>query len=444
MCKKSSINTNGGGNNASPPSSSSSSKLDTILGISLFVYTIGFLAFRCGEFIPLIAHRRNESQTAILALFLLRRSLWKAANFRTKCLLLCILMMGLVYIMDVHVPKPLPSANDGNYSDMTVVITGANAGVGYETSKQLAVDYGINVIMGCRSKVKCDNAASSINHVIASSNSKGSATPMIVDLADLSSVQSFISQLQSTNVDVLFNNAGYTPLKGYPVNQYGLDPSFTTMHLSHFFLTEELLKSNPKLRVVNTSSGTHHLCAIPHVYLPQWLYDLFALIPGNFMDHSPGCIDNDYLTKGIRSATISSAYFEAKLANVMHVVELPRRHEGIMAIAIDLGWVGTSIQPWMRGGLNPATLGWMRNAKIGIYPVLRAILTSKQQLMSELSQDSDNNRPYKQSGFLINPLGITEEAFTYPWWGDNNKNNVGGTKTFNVSGEQMRMLSKKL
>jgi len=43
------------------------------------------------------------------------------------------------------------------------VVTGANAGIGYEASRRLAVDYGARVIMGCRSKGKCDGAAAAIN-----------------------------------------------------------------------------------------------------------------------------------------------------------------------------------------------------------------------------------------------------------------------------------------
>lgn len=172
-------------------------------------------------------------------------------------------------------------------------------------------------------------------------------------------------------VDVLFNNAGYVPNPHEPVNKYGLDPSFTSMHLSHFYLAEELIRSNPKLRVVNTSSGTHHICAIPFAMVPPVLYRAIPSgVRRKLLPQNPGCIDDDYLTNGIRSETTASAYIEAKLANVMHVAELPRRHPGITAIAIDLGWVGTSIQSFMTGTLTPTNLGWMRSATVGVAPVL--------------------------------------------------------------------------
>ncbi len=139
---------------------------------------------------------------------------------------------------------------------------------------------------------------------------------------------------------MLFNNAGYVPREGEPVNAMGLEPSFASMHLGHFYLTELLLRENPRMRIVNTSSGTHHMCA------------MLSLLRGSGgRGGEPGCIDDAFFRSGVRSPSDGLAYVRAKLANAMHAVELPRRHPGATAIAIDLGWVGTSIQPFMRGGL---------------------------------------------------------------------------------------------
>jgi len=167
---------------------------------------------------------------------------------------------------------------------------------------------------------------------------------MLIDLSSFESVESFASLLLAddrgtTNVvDVLFNNAGYAPREGEPVNAVGLESSFASMHLGHFYLTELLLRENPRMRVVNTSSGTHHMCAMLSLRGSRW------------RGGEPGCIDDAFFRNGVRSPSDGLAYIRAKLANAMHAVELPRRHPGATAIAIDLGWVGTSIQPFMRGG----------------------------------------------------------------------------------------------
>lgn len=231
------------------------------------------------------------------------------------------------------------------FSSRTIVITGANAGIGYEASRQLAVNYGMQVIMGCRSESRCNKASNDIRaELAATNNTQGSVTPMLLDLSNFDSVETFASQLKGRHIGTLFNNAGYVPTAGLPVNSYGLDPSFTSMHLSHFYLTELLLRENPTMRVINTSSGTHHLCALPFAYIPQWIRENYLTLP-----QSCGCITEEFLQSGIRSETDDAAYIQAKLANVMHAVEIPRRHpNAALSVAIDLGWVGTMIQPFMR------------------------------------------------------------------------------------------------
>lgn len=309
----------------------------------------------------------------------------------------------------MYIPKPLPVPNE-SYAGKTVVVTGANSGVGYETARQLAVLYGMNVILGCRSKSKCDAAAKSINDEIAvgGSSSDNTATPLLVDLADFTSVQSFIAQLQGVKIDALFNNAGYAPESQTPVNQYGLDPSFTSMHLSHFFLTEELLKSNPKLRVVNTSSGTHYLCAIPFTLLPSWLLEKFPV------DQSPGCVDEHFLNHGVYQETDSAAYINAKIANVMHVVEMTSHHEYATPVAIDLGWVGTNIQSFMEGRLTPTNLGWMRSVQVGVLPAMHAILSTDEELLDDKSNTLlMKNRTWKDGGVMMGVFGRTDEAFMF-------------------------------
>ena len=331
------------------PSSSSSPKttthsgtprastiVDRIVGVCLFLYTLpGFAFFRSGEIGSLISCYKNECISVLIGTTIIGLSL---RTRRAKNLLHFISLILLVYVLDVYVTKPLPVPNE-SYENKTIVITGSNAGVGYETARQLAVDYGMNVIMGCRSEAKCNNAADSIKNEIVLAKSSGDVTPYIIDLSNLDSVETFSSQIQieGRQIDVLFNNAGYVPGVGQPVNEYGLDPAFTSMHLAHFYLTELLLKENPNMRVVNTSSGTHHMCAMP----------FGRSIALRVIREHPGCLNEKYLKTGIRSETDEAAYYQSKIANVMHVVEIPRNHPQATAVAIDLGWVGTSIQSFM-------------------------------------------------------------------------------------------------
>ena len=412
--------------------------IDRVIVASLLVYTMVFQFFRTFELLALVANYGMQCTSALIGTIAVGR----AFGNRGRYLLYFVSMMALIYTIDRYLPAPLPPTTDEMvHSSKTVVITGANAGVGFETARQLAVHYGMQVILGCRSEIKCNKAARSINKEIDSLttiSNNGSARPLLVDLSDLQSVKEFASQLQHQKVDILLNNAGYIPAKGIPVNKYGLDPSFTSMHLAHFYLTEELIQYNPKLRVVNTASGTHHFCALPIAYAApefvlnalDWLYprDMQSmLLP---LKQNPGCIDEDYLDNGIKLETDGSAYLKAKLANVMHAVEIPRRHPGITSIAVDLGFVQSSIFSWMNGSLAPANFGLMRPTKAGVAPMIQAILMRDEELIGE----ADMKR--KSAGILMNVFGRPVEAFSYSWW----KDSAYG----DFSAERMTELSAKL
>lgn len=321
--------------------------LDRIVATCLAMYTLGFVFFRIAEIVMCCFCYSRECASVLIGTIILHTAL----NLRGKIALHVLSIAVVVYLVDNYIPKPLPSPSKptdhlNSFPSRTIVITGANAGIGYEVSRQLGVNYGMQVIMGCRSESRCNNAANAIRAEMTTTISPGSVQPMLVDLSNLDSVQTFASQLKGRKIDILFNNAGFVPTAGTPVNSYGLDPSFTSMHLSHFYLTELLLTENPTMRVINTSSGTHHLCALPFAYLPQSILqstNKFISFP-----QSHGCITEEYLQSGIRTETDEAAYIQAKLANVMHAVEIPRRHpRASMSVAIDLGWVGTTIQSFM-------------------------------------------------------------------------------------------------
>ncbi|WAC54296.1 oxidoreductase [Gordonia sp. SL306] len=130
-------------------------------------------------------------------------------------------------------------------SGRTVVITGANSGLGAETAKALA-EAGAEVILACRNAQKADVVAREIG---------SAATVAQLDLADLDSVRAFADGL--TGADVLINNAGVMAIPLGRTAQ-GFEMQMGTNHLGHFALTALVL---PKItgRVVTLSSTMHQM-----------------------------------------------------------------------------------------------------------------------------------------------------------------------------------------
>ncbi len=165
----------------------------------------------------------------------------------------------------------------------TVVITGANSGLGEQAAKALGAA-GATVILACRSLEKAEPVAAAIGP---------NASVRKLDLADLSSVREFADGIDT--VDVLINNAGVMAVpKGRTAD--GFEMQFGTNHLGHFALTGLLL---PRIteRVVTVSS--------------------FA--------HAVGKIDLDDLNYDRRRYERWSAYGQSKLANLLFGFELARK-----------------------------------------------------------------------------------------------------------------------
>jgi NAD(P)-dependent dehydrogenase (short-subunit alcohol dehydrogenase family) len=165
----------------------------------------------------------------------------------------------------------------------TVIVTGANSGLGAETTRALSAA-GAKVIMACRDTDAAQAVAASI---------EGDTEVRGLDLADLSSVRAFAAGLDG-DIDVLINNAGVMAVpKGTTAD--GFERHIGTNHLGPFALTG-LLIDRVDGRVVTVSSGLHLLGRIhddlnwEHRRYQRWL-----------------------------------AYAQSKLANLLFGYELQRR-----------------------------------------------------------------------------------------------------------------------
>ena len=203
--------------------------------------------------------------------------------------------------------------------ERTVVVTGANTGIGLATASALA-GQGWRVFVACRSEGKGAAAVASIK--AATGNDAVFLLPL--DLADLSSVRTcadaFLARGEALHV--LINNAGVGGRRG--LTKQGFELMFGVNHLGHFLLTELLLErltSSGPARVVTVASDAHY--------------------------SAPG-IDWDALRRPARGITGLGEYAVSKLCNVLFSQELARRTEGtgVHAYALHPGVVASDI--WRR------------------------------------------------------------------------------------------------
>ncbi len=134
-----------------------------------------------------------------------------------------------------------------SFAGRTVVVTGANSGLGLVTARELA-RVGARTILAVRDLEKGNTAAADMT---------GDVQVRHLDLQDLGSVQSFAEGFSGPDdrVDVLVNNAGIMAVP-FALTADGFESQIGTNHLGHFALTNLLL---PKItdRVVTVSSMMH-------------------------------------------------------------------------------------------------------------------------------------------------------------------------------------------
>jgi NAD(P)-dependent dehydrogenase (short-subunit alcohol dehydrogenase family) len=148
---------------------------------------------------------------------------------------------------------PWTSADIPDQTGRTVVVTGANSGLGLVAAREL-VAHGARVVLACRNTDKGEQAAAEITR----GGVTGTTAVEELDLADLGSVRRFAGRVGP--VDVLVNNAG---LMAVPEGRTadGFEMQFGTNVLGHFALTGLLLDRITD-RVVTMSSVMHRIGSI--------------------------------------------------------------------------------------------------------------------------------------------------------------------------------------
>ena len=222
----------------------------------------------------------------------------------------------------------------------TVVITGANSGIGRGAARAFAAR-GAAVTLAVRDPAKGEAAAAEMGGVVDVRR---------LDLTSLASVRAFAAEWNQ-DIDVLVNNAGVmaTPQRQ---TEDGFELQIGTNHLGHFALTNLLL---PRItaRVVTVSSTGHRV----------------------------GEIHLDDLHWERRRYSAWRAYGQSKLANLLFTTELQRRlteaGSPVRAMTVHPGYAATNLQARTGSGLmnvlgTVGNLVFAQDEDMGALPTLYA------------------------------------------------------------------------
>ncbi len=236
----------------------------------------------------------------------------------------------------------------------TIIITGANRGIGYEAALQLArLAPSEQIIIGSRDVATGKEAVQSIAQKTGHKHLKC----MALDLGSLASVKSFALALAKDNarISALVNNAGGQNIGATRFTKDGFEETFGINHLGPFYLTHLLLPMMAEESSITfTASGAHDPAQRGAMEMERPVYS-----SAEELAH-PAPARESQKTIGERRYTTS------KLCNVLTTYELQRHLEGrsIRVNALDPGMVpGT--------GLARTYPAVVRFAWKNVLPVLR-------------------------------------------------------------------------
>ena len=145
-------------------------------------------------------------------------------------------------------------SDTGDQDGVIVLITGSNAGIGFEMAMEFA-GKGAEVILGCRSLQRAEDA----KERILGRHPEGRVHLLELDLADLKSVKRAAAEVMASfpRLDLLINNAGVM-IPPRSTTADGFELQVGTNHLGHFALTAHMLPHLQQVLQPSCCDGVEH------------------------------------------------------------------------------------------------------------------------------------------------------------------------------------------
>lgn len=243
-------------------------------------------------------------------------------------------------------------ANIASQQGKTILITGANSGLGLQAATVLS-GKDANIIIAVRNLQKGQEAINDIKGKFPNARME----LMQLDLADFNSIRKFSEEFHQkySQLNILINNAGIMTPPTREVTKQNFEVQFGTNHLGHFLLTGlllDILKKTPNSRIAVQSSVVHKM----ENQKPEIHFD----------DLNWEKTYNKYY-----------AYSQSKLANLLFAYELDRKLKAnkidVVVTAAHPGYTKTNLQN-RSGFIVTAIMNNLaaQKVEIGTLPILRA------------------------------------------------------------------------
>lgn len=245
----------------------------------------------------------------------------------------------------------------------SVLITGANAGLGKEAARQLALQDGIEKIyLACRNEAK----AKAAKHELEEATGKSIFEIVLVDVSNLKSVRTAVAALNEP-IDALVMNAGGTGGKKFAEKTAdGVTRQFAVNVLGHVVLAETLLKAK-KLTQVAIYAGSEAARGVPKMGVKR------PNLKTSSVDEFVSIIDGSFFAKTNDPLV---PYGPVKYVAALWMASLARKYPDVRIVTVSPGATsgtngGEDLAPLMKfiftrvGPILLPLFGLMHNLELG-------------------------------------------------------------------------------
>lgn len=280
----------------------------------------------------------------------------------------------------------------------SVLITGANVGLGKEAARQFALRQGVDrVVLACRNPQKAEEARLELEQ----STGKKVFEVLRLDVSELGSVAEAVRSL-SGEVDAVILNAG--GMASGPNNAAGTTAMFGNNVLGHVALVEQLLEAG-KLKRAVVYAGSEAVRGVKMMGMRRpslrttSVEELASVIDGRFFEGSTDPVNT---------------YGPTKYVAALWMASMARKHPSIKFVTISPGGTaGTALADQM-GGVMGAMMKHLAMPAMKLFGMVHSIEDGAQRYVRAATDDAfSSGRFYASAGSgMIGPL--IDQAQVFP------------------------------
>jgi len=271
----------------------------------------------------------------------------------------------------------------------SILITGANIGLGKETARQLALKKETKkVILFCRNKSKAETAKKDLEE----ETGKKIFEIIIGDVSDANSVRKAVEKIKEPIDAIILNAGGMVGKTAGNITPSGMNELAATNILGHVILVEELIKHDKLKKTVLSVSAE----AVPGV---KMLGMKPVSMKTSSVDEFAAVLDGSYFGNKF---DITQAYGYVKYVATMWTLSMARKYPDIKFVVMSPGNTGGTNAP---DNLPPAMKFMLKYLMMPVVFPLMGGMVHKLEVGAKRFVDGISDERYKSGIFYASKQG---------------------------------------